>query len=216
MRILFVLALALSINFGLFVLMDNMISRENSRVVELLDTQAIEFLRTEMDEETRTRDRRTPPPPKPQEIQRPRAEVANIVERVSSLPTDVAAYEVTSLLAEGGAGVALAPSLVQGDEGFGGLDIMMADDLVPLTMLPPQYPPAARMRDIEGWVELLFTVTSNGTVADPVVIDSQPGDIFDRAALEAARRWRFRPVSRNGEAIDILARIHINFSLENQ
>lgn len=211
MKILIAAIVAVAINLGLFLLMDSMVSRESARVVNLIDTQPIEFIRTNMDEETRTRDRRTPPPPKPREIQRPRADVQNIANRVSALPTDVAAYEVTSLLGEGG-GVAIGQTLIEGS--IEGLDIMMAEDLVPLTMLPPQYPPSARMRRIEGWVEMLFTVNADGSVSDPVIVDAEPAEIFDQAAIDAALRWRFRPVTRGGEAIATLAQIHINFSLQ--
>lgn len=215
MKFLISITVAVLINLGLFLLMDSMVSRESARFVDLIETQPIEFTRTYMDEETRTRDRRTPPPPKPREIQRPRADVENIANRVSSLPTDVAAYEVTSLLGEGG-GVAVGRTLLEGSMGsMENLDIMMADELIPLTMLPPQYPPSARMRRIEGWVDMLFTVNADGSVSDPVILDSEPDDIFNRAATDAALRWRFRPVTRDGEAVATLAQILINFSLQN-
>ena len=212
MKIVVSVVVAVIINIGLFLLMDSMVSQETARIVNLIDTQPIEFLRTELDEETRTRDRRTPPPPKPQTIQRPRAAVQSIASRVSSLPTDVAAYEVTSLLGEGG-GVALGRTLLEGN--VEELDIVLANDLIPLTMLPPQYPPSARMRRIQGWVDLLFTVNADGSVSDPIVLDSEPEGIFDRAALDAALRWRFRPVTEDGEPKDTLAQILINFSLED-
>ena len=212
MRFLLIIAAAIAINLGLFLVMDSMVSRESARMVNVINTQPIEFVRTRIDEETRTRDRRTPPPPKPQEIQRPRAEVQNIANRVSSLPADVAAYEVTSLLGEGG-GIALGQTLLEGS--VANLDVMMADELIPLTMLPPQYPPSARMRRINGWVDLLFTVNADGTVSDVTVMNSEPVEIFDKAATDAALRWRFRPVTRNGLAVETLAQIRINFSLEN-
>lgn len=212
MKTLVSIIVAIAINMGLFLLMDSMISRENARVVNLIDAQPIEFIRANMDEETRTRDRRTPPPPKPQEIQRPRADVQNIANRVSSLPTDVSAYEVTSLLGTGGGGIALGQTLMEGMTD--GLSVVMAEDLIPLTMLPPQYPPSARMRQIEGWVEMLFTVNADGSVSDPEVLDAEPAEIFNQAALDAARRWRFRPVTENGEPVATLAQILINFSLQ--
>ncbi len=212
MKIAGLILAALGINLALFVLMDNMVSTDRVRVLDLIDAQAIEFVRTPMEEETRTKDRRSPPPPKPQEIERPRAEVDDIAQRASSLPADVASFEVTSLLGEG-AGVGLGQTLVEG--GMGSLNIMMADDLIPLSMLPPQYPPTARARDIEGWVELVFTVTAEGTVADVQIVDSEPGEVFDRAAQDAAQRWRFRAVVEDGQAISVLAQIRINFGLED-
>jgi len=69
---------AVLVNLGMFLVMDGMVSRDRVRVVELMDAQQIEFVRTPIEEETRTRDRRSAPPPKPQEIERPRAEVTDI------------------------------------------------------------------------------------------------------------------------------------------
>ena len=213
MKFVFLVLVALVINLGLFLVMDSMVSRDSARVVNLIDTQPIEFLPTERDEETRTRDRRTPPP-KPQAIQRPRAQAQNIANRVSSLPTAVSAYEITSLLGEGnGGGVALGRTIMEGN--FEAMDIVLAEDLIPLAMLPPQYPPSARMRRIEGWVDMLFTVNADGSVSDPLIVDSEPEGIFERAAMDAALRWRFRPMTVDGESVETLAQILINFSLED-
>jgi len=203
--------LAVMINLGLFMVMDSMVSRDSVRVVDLMDTQQIEFVRTPIDEETRTRDRRSAPPPKPQEIRRPQADVTNIAQRASSMPSQFNSMAITSMLGEG-AGVALGQTLVGG--GGDELGVMMADDLIPLSMLPPQYPPNARARGLQGWVDIIFTVNDRGLVSDAEVIDSEPDEVFDRAAVDAAMRWRFRPVTENGEAITVLRQIRINFSLE--
>jgi TonB family C-terminal domain len=206
-----IIVLAVMINLGLFMVMDSMVSRDSVRVVDLMDTQQIEFVRTPIDEETRTRDRRSAPPPKPQEIRRPQADVTNIAQRASSMPSQFNSMAITSMLGEG-AGVALGQTLVGG--GGDELGVMMADDLIPLSMLPPQYPPNARARGLQGWVDIIFTVNDRGLVSDAEVIDSEPDEVFDRAAVDAAMRWRFRPVTENGEAITVLRQIRINFSLE--
>jgi protein TonB len=213
MRILILIAAALAINTGLFLLMESMISREAARLSDIGDPQVIDFIQPRFDEELRTRDRRTLPPPRPQEIERPRAQVENIANRASDLPTNVAAFQITSLLGEGG-GVVLGETLVAGDFSSMDLNIVMAEDLIPLTMLPPQYPTAARLRGLEGWVEVLFVVNEEGAVEAPEILASEPPRIFDQAALDAAGRWRFRPVSEDGEPVAVLAQIRINFSLD--
>lgn len=209
---LFIIVAAVGINLSLFLLMENMVSQDRVRVVDLMDTQAIEFVRTPIEEELRTKDRRSAPPPKPQEIDRPRADVTDIAQRASSFPAQAAAFDVTSMLGEGGAGVALGQTLVGGGGNY--LDVMMADDLIPLSMLPPQYPPSARARSVEGWVDLVFTVDERGMVSDAQVIESEPAEVFDRAAIDAALRWRFRPVVKDGEAVSVLGELRMNFTLE--
>ena len=208
---------AILINAGFYLLMENMISKDNVRVIDLLDTQAIEFVRTPLEEETRSKDRRRPAPPKPQQIERPRASVENIANRATALPSDLNTFEVTSLLSEGAsgsAGIGIAQSMIA--DNVGGLDLMSADDLIPMSMLPPQYPPSALLRKTEGWVELVFTVTEEGGVVNPEVTASYPEGEFERAAVAAARRWRFRPVVRNGVATEVAAQIHIDFTLANR
>jgi len=213
LKILLIIATALAVNLGMFLLMDNMVSQDRVRVVNLLDAQQIEFVRAPMEEETRSRDRRRPPPPKPQEIDRPQTEVTNIAERAASLPAQMSSLAISSLLAEGGAGVAIGRTLVGGGSASD-LGVMMADDLIPLSMLPPQYPPSARQRQIEGWVDVIFTVNERGLVSDAYVVDSEPEEIFDRAATDAAMRWRFRPVAEDGKPTTVFRRIRINFSLQ--
>jgi len=211
-KIVVVTVLAITINLGMFMLMDGMISRDRVRIVDLLDAEQIEFIRTPIEEETRTRDRRSAPPPKPQEIERPRAQVSSIAQRASALPSQVSNLSITSLLAEGGAGVAIGQTLVGG--GGDDLSVMMADDLIPLSMLPPQYPPSARQQRIEGWADVVFTVNPRGLVSDAQIVESEPEQVFDQAALNAALRWRFRPVEVDGEAVTVFRQIRINFSLE--
>lgn len=55
----------------------------------------------------------------------------------------------------------------------------------------PRYPLAAMNRKLEGQVEVEFTITPDGRVANPRVVSAEPAGVFDRAALTAASRWRF-------------------------
>jgi protein TonB len=74
-------------------------------------------------------------------------------------------------------------------------------DVVPLVRVDPEYPPRAKQQGIEGWVDLEFTITSVGTVQDPVVIGSNPSFVFDRAAIQAVRKWRYNPKTENGVVV---------------
>ena len=210
MKLLLVFAGALVITSAIYALMDNMISRDRTRLVNVYDAQPIEFTRTALEEQTRTKDRRKKPPPKPKEIKRVRSEVDASVNRMANLPQDFAAYNVSSLLGEG-SGVALGQNLLEGSAEA--MAMVMASDLTPLTMLPPQYPPAALMRGTEGWVKVSFLVTEEGLVRDPVVIDAKPRSTFDDAATAAALRWRFKPVVQGGHPVAVRAFMQIDFIL---
>jgi protein TonB len=84
-----------------------------------------------------------------------------------------------------------------------GLPVAGTDrDTVPIVRVPPQYPPAAAERGIEGWVRVQFSVTAVGSVRDVAVVDSEPGTIFDDAALAAVARWRYNPRIDGGVAVE--------------
>jgi len=78
----------------------------------------------------------------------------------------------------------------------------------------PLYPYRARSRNIEGYVDLEFTVTVAGTTADLVIIDSRPPGIFDRAARRAVERWTFIPGMHDGKPVARQKRILIRFRLD--
>jgi protein TonB len=57
----------------------------------------------------------------------------------------------------------------------------------------------ARARNgTSGWVDLAFNVESDGSVANVAVLASDPKNVFDQAAIAALRKWRYRPVERDG------------------
>ncbi len=84
----------------------------------------------------------------------------------------------------------------------------------PVMRLRPLYPPHARMRRIEGYVEIEFTVFADGEVGDVLVVDSEPGDTFVGAAVRAVKRWRFQPGTLDGEAVAVRVRQKVRFTLE--
>ena len=84
----------------------------------------------------------------------------------------------------------------------------------PIVQLRPQYPPQARLRQQEGYVTVEFVVNTDGSVDSPAVIDAQPRDTFDQAALRAVARWRFSPGMRGGEAVAVRVRQRVEFRLQ--
>ncbi|MEM8767248.1 MAG: energy transducer TonB [Pseudomonadota bacterium] len=209
MRAAAIVFAAIAINLGLYLLMEGMISRDRVRVLDLFDAQTIEFVRSPMEDETRTKDRRRKPPPKPREIKKPKAQVDNIASR-SELPADFQAFNVASLLGEGG-GIGLGQRIVAGTGEA--MKTVMASDLTTVSRIPPRYPFNALQRSQEGWVKLTFIVTEQGTVRDPEVLDADPKGAFEKAAIEAVSRWRFRPVMEDGQPRSVRALVDIDFEI---
>ena len=79
----------------------------------------------------------------------------------------------------------------------------------------PKFPSSVRNRGITGWVELEFTVLTDGSTADVVVTNSSPRKTFDNAAMTAVGQWRYKPVvARDGKIVEQRAAVRIRFSDE--
>lgn len=87
-------------------------------------------------------------------------------------------------------------------------------DAVPIVRINPDYPADALTQGMEGWVQLEFTITATGAVADPVVVDNgvtleseepsagRADDMFNSSALAAIAKWRYSPKIENGVAVE--------------
>ena len=80
--------------------------------------------------------------------------------------------------------------------------------------LAPQFPDVARARGIDGWVDLQFVVAIDGAVSDVRGVGAEPAGIFEQAALDSVRRWRYQPVVRDGHAVSQGARVRLRFTLQ--
>ena len=64
------------------------------------------------------------------------------------------------------------------------------------------FPESAHLKKVEGYVRVEYDVTVDGTVANPRVIESVPEGVFDEAALDAVRSWKFHPAVRDGQVVE--------------
>ncbi len=76
-------------------------------------------------------------------------------------------------------------------------------DLLPIMTVPPEYPERMASRGTEGWVIVEFTVDELGRVVAPRVIESFPSRGFDKAALRAVLRYKYKPRVVNGSAVAV-------------
>jgi len=85
--------------------------------------------------------------------------------------------------------------------------------VVPLERIPPKYPARAASRHIEGWVKIEFTITTSGTVENAVVVEAEPAEVFDEAALKAINQWIFKEKIVDGVAVEQRAVQTLQFKL---
>lgn len=81
------------------------------------------------------------------------------------------------------------------------------------TYVAPTYPPRASERNLEGWVDIEFTVGTDGKTRNIVVTDASHETIFRREATEAISKWQFEPRIFMGRAIEQTSFTRIRFVL---
>jgi len=79
-----------------------------------------------------------------------------------------------------------------------------------VSQIPPTYPAELKKAKIEGMVTLVFVLSEEGRVEDARVENSSRPE-FEKPALEAIRKWRFRPGMKDGQAVRTYIRIPMRF-----
>jgi TonB family protein len=77
--------------------------------------------------------------------------------------------------------------------------------------LDVQYPSRAMQDNVEGWVELGYSVAANGSVSNVKIIKSEPANVFDAPATKAVSRLRYKPYLKDGKPIPVGTMVRIVF-----
>ena len=190
-RLGFSLTAALLTTFAIFFMMESLVSVGKASIEKPPQSSQIEFIRLNRDSELNLKARELPrkPPPKIPPT-RPPADYEN---------ADVKAHQPQNKLTVSRPGLDASLALA------GGVDLGSAPmdrDAVPIVRVEPIYPARAAQRNIEGWVLVEFSITPLGTVKNAKVIQSEPGKIFNRSALKAVSKWKYKPRIEDGVAIE--------------
>jgi len=78
----------------------------------------------------------------------------------------------------------------------------------------PAYPPIALQLRKQGAVDLLASISKDGTITGVKVLSGD--SVLAKSAVEAVRQWKYRPYLLNGEPVEIETQITINFRLPNE
>lgn len=77
----------------------------------------------------------------------------------------------------------------------------------------PNYPRAARQRKMQGQVDLIVSINSDGAAQNVRVARSSGHDLLDKAAVKAAQGIRLKPYRINGVATPIQVKIQYLFKM---
>jgi protein TonB len=196
--------LALAVAFGLFTLMQSLVDLSRYEVNKEARGVSVDFVRAKHESMTETKKRALP---EKQKVDRQPTAPKLDLPRSSGSGTGVAVRFDTA-----------APVAEQKLRLTGGLHMGGApadSGTIPLVRIQPMYPRNAAERRIEGWVRLEFTISKTGTVKNARVIDAQPPHIFNRAALDAIRKWKYKPTIVNGVAMETPGiQVQLTFKLD--
>ena len=76
----------------------------------------------------------------------------------------------------------------------------------------PQYPPLAREARVEGTVILQATIGKDGHIKDLRVVTQTDPRLLP-GVIDAVRQWVYKPMLLNGEPVEVITSITVNFSL---
>jgi protein TonB len=169
-----------------------------SAVTKERDRHNLEFVRVKRNESLNTEDFTPEKPPKPPETppETPPQDMDNVDPNAPTINVAAPTMDVASDIG-----------------GPGGMNIAEGDYL-PIVRVAPVYPARALSRGLEGHVDLSFTVTTAGTVRDPVVIFST-SSMFERAATSAVMKFKYKPRVVDGVPVDVPnVKTRITFRIE--
>jgi periplasmic protein TonB len=185
-----------AVTFSLLFVMQGLIASGQSALTEVQSTRIVDFVRVKR-EETLERKRDRPDRPSQPNAPPPEAPSPSLDDMINgSAATSAVRVSQDAALELGGVDVNLTT-------GFGVSGDAVDGDYLPIVKVAPIYPQRAIEQGIEGWVIVEFTVTKAGTVRDPRVVEYHPSTVFNKAALAAALKFKYKPRVVNGEPIEV-------------
>lgn len=196
-RYAFAIVTGTLVTLGLLFVMHLLIAYGEEALTKPRARHQLEFVRVKRNENVQTEDvKPEKPPPPPQTPEMPPQQMDSVDPNAAT--------------------VNIPPPTVSTDVnigGPGGMNIAEGDYL-PIVRVAPVYPARALSRGIEGYVDMGFTVTTTGTVKDPVVLFST-SSLFDRAATQAVLKFKYKPRVVDGQPVEVPnVKTRITFKIE--
>lgn len=182
------LVIGLFVTMFLFWFMQYMIATADRTLDDENRGSLVDFVRVERDEQIERKDRKPEKPPEPDQPppQPPTPQLDNL---------DPTAEKI-----------AIQAAPVQTDiDMTGGFSLGVGEgDYLPIVKVSPIYPQRAQTRGVEGHCTVQYTVTRQGTVRDVTVVESDcTSSLFERASVQAALKFKYKPRVIDGEAVEV-------------
>lgn len=182
------LVFGLAITAGLFWMMQYMIVTADRTLNDAESGHLLDFVRLKRNEQIERRQRKPEKPPEPEEPppEPPTPQMENLNPNAEKIAVS-------------------APPAETDIEMTGGFSLGVGEgDYLPIVKVAPIYPQRALARGVEGYCVVQYTVTRNGTIRDPFVIEDQcTSSMFHRSSIEAALKFKYKPRVMDGQAVEV-------------
>lgn len=177
-------SLGVVVTAGLLFIMQLLIATGEGAVTNTENFRLADFVRVERNEIIETKKEKPDKPPEP--------------EVPPEMPTPDSMTDFDNVMAVSVTTPTVNTSIQMGGFGFGISD----GEYLPIVKVAPVYPARALSRGLSGYVLVEFTVTTNGSVRDVFVVESS-STLFERAASEAALKFKYKPRVIDGTAVEV-------------
>jgi len=209
---------ALFINIATFILIQQLVNKEQGIVIKLPDINLVEFIRINQKPEPPKpkqdiEELEQPPPeqePPPLDMPEPQIEKAQTMQMDLTLPDIDIPLSLLGTPFLGDFMKSTRKLKLRGKPA----KLKFDPNVIPTLRIPPVYPPRALRSGIEGVVTVEFIIATDGSVKDAVIVMAKPPKIFDRSVLKAIGKWKFNPEIVDGKAVEKRARQDIKFKLQ--
>jgi len=176
----------LVVTFALLWFMQILIATGKEAITNRGDFRFVDFVRIKRDEVVNLDEDKPEKPPEPE--QQPPETPPPQVDQLDTSNTVNISFTRTRT------GINLDPTR--------GNFAVVDGDYLPIVKITPIYPRRALARGLEGYCLLEFTVTKTGTVRDARAIECS-SSLFERASVNAAGKFKYKPRVVDGEEIDV-------------
>lgn len=205
MRLFISFILAIIVSLSIFIGMEKMTSSKNMKQLEREDIPQLVYLRDTKDSLINKKIRVKPKKEKIEKLKKidlkqPEMKV-KIQKNIKIQPIITENIDLSSISSLAGAQINVNIGLID------------ANTLMTISKVYPKYPRRAKMQRKEGLVQLQFQIDVNGHVHNPQIVKSSPKGLFDASAMNAIKKWRFKPIKDSDPNALIDATITFNYRL---
>ena len=185
------------VTFALLWVMQILIATGKEALTDKRDFRFVDFVRVKREEIVNLDEDKPEKPPEPDQP-----------------PPDMPPPQTDNVDTSDSVNISYSASRINADIGTGKFAIVDGDYL-PIVKVAPIYPRRAQTRGLEGYCLIEFTVTKLGTVTDARPVECS-SSLFERASVNAALKFKYKPRVVDGEPIEVPGVQHIiRFELED-